>query len=64
MHIESGLYPTIVDIMVAMNGKVRNRIDAQKYECNGNYVSVYKITQKMPFDYLRINRCLQFKLMI
>ena len=46
MHIESGLYPSIVDIVVAMNDKVGKRIGAQKYEYNGIYVSVDKITQK------------------
>ena len=47
MHVEPGLYPSIVDIVVAMNDKVRKRIGAQKYEYNGIYVSVYKITQKV-----------------
>ena len=47
MHIDPGLYPSIVDIVVAMNNKVRNRIGAQKYEYNGIYVSVDKITQKI-----------------
>ena len=32
MHIEPGWYPSIVDIVVAMNDKVRKRIVAQKYE--------------------------------
>ena len=30
MHIEPGLCPSIVDIVVAMNEKVRKRIGAQK----------------------------------
>ena len=47
MHIDPGLYPSIVEIVVAMNNKVRNRIGAQKYEYNGIYVSVDKITQKI-----------------
>ena len=47
MHVEPGLYPSIVDIVVAMNDKVRKRIGAQKYEYNGIYVSVDKITQKV-----------------
>ena len=47
MHIEPGLYPSIVDIVVAMNDKVRKRIGAQKYEHNGINVSVDKITQKI-----------------
>ena len=47
MHVEPGLYPSIVDIVVAMNDKVRKRIGAQKYKYNGIYVSVDKITQKV-----------------
>ena len=47
MHVEPGLYPSIVDIVVALNDKVRKRIGAQKYEYNGIYVSVDKITQKV-----------------
>ena len=46
MLIEPGLYPSIVDKVVAVNDKVRKRIGAQKYECNGIHVSVDKITQK------------------
>ena len=46
MHIEPGLYSIIVDIVVAMNDKVRKCIGAQKYVNNGIYVSVYNITQK------------------
>ena len=30
MHVEPGLYPSIVDTVVAMNDKVRKRIGAQK----------------------------------
>ena len=47
MHIEHGLYPSIVDIVVAMNDKVRIRICAQKNKYNGIYASVDKITQKI-----------------
>ena len=47
MHVEPGLYPSIVDIVVAMNDKVRKRIGAQKYEYDGIFVSVDKITQKV-----------------
>ena len=47
MHIEPGWYPSIVDKVVAMNDKVRKRIEAQKNEYNGIYVSVDKITQKI-----------------
>ena len=38
MHIEPGLYPSINDIVVAMNDKVQKRIGAQKHEYNGVYV--------------------------
>ena len=37
MHIELGLYPSIVNIVVAMNDKVRKGIGAQKNEYNGIY---------------------------
>ena len=47
MHIEPGLYPSIVDIVVAMNDIIRKCIGAQKYEFNGVQVSVDKITQKI-----------------
>ena len=46
MNIEPGLYPSIVDIVVAMNNKFRERLGAQVFEYNGIYVSVDKITQK------------------
>ena len=46
MHIESGLYPSIVDIIVAMHDKVKKCMGGQKYEYNGNYESVDNITQK------------------
>ena len=46
MHIEPGLYPSVVDIIAAMNDKVQKRIGAQKYEYNEIYVSVDKKTQK------------------
>ena len=49
IHIEPGLYPSFVEIVVAMNDKARKRIGAQKYEYNGIYVSVDKITQKIAF---------------
>ena len=58
MQIELGLYPNIVDIVVAMNDKVRKCLGEQKYEYNGIYVSVDKVTQKLPFICLRINQCL------
>ena len=40
-------YPSIVDIFVAMNNKIRERLSAQAFEYNGIYVSVDKITQKV-----------------
>ena len=45
-NIESGLFPNFVDIVLAMNDKVRKRIGAQIFEYNGIYVLVDKITQK------------------
>ena len=56
MHIEPGLYPTTVDIVVAMNDSVRKPIGAQKYEYIEIYVSVD--TQKTAIIYLRISQCL------
>ena len=47
MYIEPALYPSIVDIIVAMNDKVQKRIDAQKYEYKENFVSVDEITKKI-----------------
>ena len=47
MTIEPGLYPSIVDIVVAMNNKIRERLGAQVFEYNGIFVSVDKITQKV-----------------
>ena len=32
MNIEPGLYPSIVDIVVAMNNKIRERLGAQVFE--------------------------------
>ena len=58
MHIEPGLYPSIVDIVIALNDKIRKGIGAQKYEYNEIYVSVDEITQKISFIYLRIVQCL------
>ena len=58
MNIEPGLYPSIVDIVVAMNIKIRERLGAQDFEYSGIYVSVDKITQKLLFIYLRVNQCL------
>ena len=58
MHIGPGLYTSIVDIVVIMNGEVQKQKGAQKFEYNGIYVSVDKITKKMPLIYLRINQCL------
>ena len=46
MHFEPGLYPSIIDIVVAMKDKVRKRLGAQKIEYNGIYVLMDKIGQK------------------
>ena len=46
MHFEPGLYPSIIDIVVAMKDKVRKRLGAQKIEYNGIYVLMDKIAQK------------------
>ena len=46
MNTEPGLYPSIVDLVVAMNNKIRERLGAQAFEYNGIYVSVDEITQK------------------
>ena len=46
MHIDPRLHPSIFDILVAMNDKVRKRIGAQNFKYNGIHVSVDKITQK------------------
>ena len=37
-HIEPGLYPSIVDIVVAMTNKIRECLGAQAFEYNGIYV--------------------------
>ena len=47
MHFEPGLYPTIVDILVATKNKVRERLGAQAIEDSRIYVSVDKVTQKV-----------------
>ena len=47
MNIEPGLYPKIVDIVVARNNKIRERLGAQVFKYNGIYVSVDKIKQKV-----------------
>ena len=47
MHIEPGLYPNIVVIVVAKNDEVHKRIVAQIYEYNGIHVSVDKLTPKI-----------------
>ena len=46
INIEPGLYPSNVDIVVAMNNKIRESLDAQVFKYNGIYVSVDKITKK------------------
>ena len=47
MNIEPELYPSFVDLVVAMNNKIRERLGAQVFEYNEIYVSVDKITQKV-----------------
>ena len=47
MNNEPGLYPSIVDIVVAMKNKIRERLGSQVFEYSGIYVSVDKITQKV-----------------
>ena len=47
MNIEPGLYPSIVNIVVPMNNKIREHLGAQVFEYNGIYVSDDKITQKV-----------------
>ena len=47
MHTEPGLYSNIVDIVVAMNNKIQERLGAQALEYNGFYVSVDEITQNV-----------------
>ena len=47
MHIEPGLYQTIVDIVVANNNKIRECLGAQVFEYSAIFVSVDKITQKI-----------------
>ena len=57
MNIEPGLYPSNIDIVVAMNNKIRERLGAQVFDYNGIYVSD-KIHKKSLFIYLRVNQCL------
>ena len=40
MHIEPGLYPSFVDIVVAMNNKNWDRLGAQAFENNRIYAPV------------------------
>ena len=47
MYVELVLYPSIVDIVSAMNNKTRERLSAHAFEYNGTYVSVDKSTQKV-----------------
>ena len=42
-NIEPGLYPSMVDIVIAINNKTRERLGAQVFEYNGIYVSVDKV---------------------
>ena len=47
MHIEPGLYPNIVVIVVATNDEVHKCKVAQIYEYNRIHVSVDKVTPKI-----------------
>ena len=47
MNIEPGFYPSIVDIVVAMNNKMRECLGDQVFDYNGIHVSVEKLTQKV-----------------
>ena len=47
MNIELGLYPSFVDVVVAMNNKIRKRLGAEVFEYNGFCVSVDKIRRKV-----------------
>ena len=47
MHFDPGLHPSIVDIVAAMNSKIRERLGAQAFKYNGVHVSVDKFTQKI-----------------
>ena len=47
MHKKPGLYPNIVDIVVAMNNTIRERPGAQAFEYNRIYLSVEQNTQKI-----------------
>ena len=40
MNLETSLYPSIFDIVVAVNNKIRERLGAQAFEYNGIYISV------------------------
>ena len=42
MHAEPGLYPTTVEIVLALNDNVRKRMGVQKYVYNGIYLSLDK----------------------
>ena len=44
MRIDPALYTSVTDMVVAINDKVRKRIDAHKYEYNGIYKSLDKLT--------------------
>ena len=46
MNVESRLYQSIVDIIVALNNKIRERLGAHVFEYNGTYLSEDKITHK------------------
>ena len=47
MHTEPALYPGFVDVVVAKNNKIRERLDSKAVEYNGICVSVGKNKQKV-----------------
>ena len=47
IHVELELYSSLVELVVAMNDKVRKRMDAQFFDYSGIQVSLDKITQKL-----------------
>ena len=50
MHVELGLYPSFVDVVVVMNNKIRERLVIKHLNITEMYVSVDNITQKVAVD--------------
>ena len=46
-HFEPGLYPNYVNIVVALNNKIREHLGAQAFEYKRICISLDKITQKI-----------------